>query len=221
MCDVLPEALPIKRPIPNNLMPFIAQVAVGRRPELAIFGDDYPTEDGTCVRDYLHVMDLAAGHVASLASLEQAGVHLIQLGHRAGRLGSGDGQDLRAGDRPASAVSRCPTARRRSCRFLGRCRQGRARARGDVARYLALAGAKPAGLWRRLSWPLPLMISTAPGPLDWAPCVWGGNNGSLSAPSPKRRTGSEERSHRVAGRLLNACLSPNMSQIAANIGDAI
>lgn len=80
MCDVLPEALPIKRPIPNNLMPFIAQVAVGRRPELAIFGDDYPTEDGTCVRDYLHVMDLAAGHVASLASLEQAGVHLYNLG---------------------------------------------------------------------------------------------------------------------------------------------
>ena len=66
--------------IPNNLMPFIAQVAVGRRPELSIFGDDYPTEDGTCVRDYLHVMDLAAGHVASLASLEQPGVHLYNLG---------------------------------------------------------------------------------------------------------------------------------------------
>lgn len=68
------------RGIPNNLMPFIAQVAVGRLPELALFGDDYPTEDGTCVRDYLHVMDLAAGHVASLASLEQAGVHVYNLG---------------------------------------------------------------------------------------------------------------------------------------------
>ncbi|SFT81746.1 UDP-glucose 4-epimerase GalE [Halomonas saccharevitans] len=66
--------------IPNNLMPFIAQVAVGRRPELAIFGDDYPTEDGTCVRDYLHVMDLADGHVASLASLEESGVHIYNLG---------------------------------------------------------------------------------------------------------------------------------------------
>lgn len=66
--------------IPNNLMPFIAQVAVGRRPELAIFGDDYPTEDGTCVRDYLHVMDLADGHVASLSSLEAPGVHIYNLG---------------------------------------------------------------------------------------------------------------------------------------------
>ncbi|SEK38627.1 UDP-glucose 4-epimerase GalE [Halomonas daqiaonensis] len=68
------------RGIPNNLMPFIAQVAVGRRPGLAIFGDDYPTQDGTCVRDYLHVMDLAAGHVASLACLEQPGVHIYNLG---------------------------------------------------------------------------------------------------------------------------------------------
>lgn len=68
------------RGMPNNLMPFIAQVAVGRRPALAIFGDDYPTQDGTCVRDYLHVMDLAAGHVASLASLEKPGVHRYNLG---------------------------------------------------------------------------------------------------------------------------------------------
>ncbi|TLF45915.1 UDP-glucose 4-epimerase GalE [Halomonas urmiana] len=68
------------RGIPNNLMPFIAQVAVGRRPELSIFGDDYPTEDGTCVRDYLHVMDLADGHVASLSSLEAPGVHVYNLG---------------------------------------------------------------------------------------------------------------------------------------------
>lgn len=68
------------RGIPNNLMPFIAQVAVRRRPELSIFGDDYPTKDGTCVRDYLHVMDLADGHVASLASLEAPGVHFYNLG---------------------------------------------------------------------------------------------------------------------------------------------
>ncbi|WP_168017031.1 UDP-glucose 4-epimerase GalE [Halomonas salinarum] len=66
--------------IPNNLMPFIAQVAVGRRRELAIFGDDYPTHDGTCVRDYLHVMDLAAGHVAALSSLQHAGVRIYNLG---------------------------------------------------------------------------------------------------------------------------------------------
>ncbi len=52
--------------IPNNLVPFIAQVAVGRRERLEIFGDDYPTADGTCERDYIHVEDLAAGHVAAL-----------------------------------------------------------------------------------------------------------------------------------------------------------
>ncbi|MEO6020699.1 MAG: UDP-glucose 4-epimerase GalE [Knoellia sp.] len=55
--------------IPNNLMPFIAQVAVGRREKLAIYGGDYPTPDGTGVRDYIHVEDLAAGHVAALHRL--------------------------------------------------------------------------------------------------------------------------------------------------------
>src|SRR5699024_6779898 len=48
---------------PNNLMPYIAQVAVGKRPQLRVFGDDYPTPDGTGVRDYIHVMDLAQGHL--------------------------------------------------------------------------------------------------------------------------------------------------------------
>jgi UDP-glucose 4-epimerase len=57
------------RGIPNNLMPFVAQVAVGRRPRLSIFGGDYPTEDGTGVRDYIHVVDLAQGHVAALSKL--------------------------------------------------------------------------------------------------------------------------------------------------------
>ncbi|MFT4126241.1 MAG: UDP-glucose 4-epimerase GalE [Gordonia sp. (in: high G+C Gram-positive bacteria)] len=55
--------------IPNNLMPFVAQVAVGRRAKLSVFGDDYPTPDGTGVRDYIHVDDLAAGHVAALERL--------------------------------------------------------------------------------------------------------------------------------------------------------
>ena len=58
--------------IPNNLMPFVAQVAVGRREKLSVFGDDYPTPDGTGVRDYIHVDDLAAGHVAAL---ERVGSH--------------------------------------------------------------------------------------------------------------------------------------------------
>jgi len=57
------------RGAPNNLMPFIAQVAVGKRPVLQIFGDDYDTVDGTGVRDYLHVMDLAEGHVSALRHL--------------------------------------------------------------------------------------------------------------------------------------------------------
>ena len=52
--------------IPNNLLPFITQVAVGKRDKLSVFGDEYPTSDGTCVRDYLHVMDLAEGHVAAI-----------------------------------------------------------------------------------------------------------------------------------------------------------
>ena len=58
--------------IPNNLMPFIAQVAVGKREKLQIFGNDYPTPDGTGKRDYIHVDDLAAGHLASLKVLNQS-----------------------------------------------------------------------------------------------------------------------------------------------------
>jgi UDP-glucose 4-epimerase len=61
------------RGIPNNLMPYVAQVAVGRRPHLNIFGGDYPTPDGTGVRDYIHVVDLARGHVAALNKLLQLG----------------------------------------------------------------------------------------------------------------------------------------------------
>jgi UDP-glucose 4-epimerase len=57
--------------IPNNLMPFISQVAIGKLPRLNVFGNDYPTHDGTGVRDYIHVMDLAAGHVHALKKLEQ------------------------------------------------------------------------------------------------------------------------------------------------------
>lgn len=58
------------RGVPNNLLPFIMQVAVGRRDSLKVFGDDYPTDDGTGVRDYLHVVDLALGHLAALESLD-------------------------------------------------------------------------------------------------------------------------------------------------------
>ncbi|SJZ66522.1 UDP-galactose-4-epimerase [Vibrio cincinnatiensis] len=67
--------------IPNNLMPFIAQVAVGRREKLSVFGDDYATPDGTGVRDYIHVMDLADGHIAALNTVgKKAGLHVYNLG---------------------------------------------------------------------------------------------------------------------------------------------
>ena len=70
--------------IPNNLLPFVTQVAVGRRHELLVFGDSYPTIDGTGVRDYIHVTDLAEGHLAALARLNtlntRQGVHVWNLG---------------------------------------------------------------------------------------------------------------------------------------------
>jgi UDP-glucose 4-epimerase len=56
--------------IPNNLMPYIQQVVLGQREELSVFGDDYDTPDGTCIRDYIHVVDLAEGHVAALKHIE-------------------------------------------------------------------------------------------------------------------------------------------------------
>ncbi len=67
--------------IPNNLMPFISQVAVGKRDKLSVFGDDYPTPDGTGVRDYIHVLDLARGHVQALEKLHNTpGTHVFNLG---------------------------------------------------------------------------------------------------------------------------------------------
>ena len=70
--------------IPNNLMPYITQVAVGKRKELSVFGNDYPTADGTGVRDYIHVVDLAAGHVAALQAIERkcgCAVYNLGTGH--------------------------------------------------------------------------------------------------------------------------------------------
>ena len=67
--------------IPNNLMPYIAKVAVGKLKELSVFGNDYDTPDGTGVRDYIHVMDLASGHVAALKKIkEKAGLCIYNLG---------------------------------------------------------------------------------------------------------------------------------------------
>lgn len=67
--------------IPNNLVPYISQVAVGRRPHLTIFGDDWPTPDGTCLRDFIHVVDLARGHVAMVdKALRETGYFVYNLG---------------------------------------------------------------------------------------------------------------------------------------------
>ncbi|CAI1731994.1 UDP-glucose 4-epimerase GalE [Serratia proteamaculans] len=74
--------------IPNNLLPYIAQVAIGQRESLSVFGGDYPTKDGTGVRDYIHVMDVAQGHLAAMD-------HLAQIaGFKAYNLGSGVGYSV-------------------------------------------------------------------------------------------------------------------------------
>ena len=67
--------------VPNNLMPYVTQVAAGIREKLSVFGGDYPTPDGTCIRDYVHVMDLAEGHAAALAyAQEHTGAEVFNLG---------------------------------------------------------------------------------------------------------------------------------------------
>jgi UDP-glucose 4-epimerase len=76
--------------IPNNLMPFVSQVAVGRRDKLSVFGGDYNTPDGTGVRDYIHVVDLAAGHLASVKALAVS--HHDQI--TAINLGTGQGYSV-------------------------------------------------------------------------------------------------------------------------------
>lgn len=74
--------------IPNNLLPYIAQVAIGKLPQLGVFGGDYPTPDGTCQRDYIHVMDLAEGHLKALDHLKGT------EGYRAYNLGAGKGYSV-------------------------------------------------------------------------------------------------------------------------------
>ena len=137
------------RGMPNNLMPYVAQVAVGKRARLQVFGDDYPTPDGTGVRDYIHVVDLAEGHVAALRHLlGGAGSLDRQPRHRAGQQRARD----RAGVRARQRASRCPTTSSRAGRATSPpCYadpalaeqtarlEGDARPRRDVRRQLALA----------------------------------------------------------------------------------
>lgn len=117
--------------VPNNLMPYIAQVAVGRRPHLTVFGDDYPTPDGTGVRDYIHVLDLVDGHLAALARLHgQAGVRVYNLG-------TGRGYSVLEAVRAFEAASGRPVP----CQVT-------ARRSGDVASCWA----DPARAARELGW---------------------------------------------------------------------
>ena len=76
------------RGVPNNIMPYLTQVAVGRRRELSVFGEDYPTPDGTGIRDYVHVVDIAEGHRLALDHLAEA------PGHRVINLGTGSGTSV-------------------------------------------------------------------------------------------------------------------------------
>jgi UDP-glucose 4-epimerase len=92
--------------IPNNLMPYVAQVAVGKLECLSVFGDDYPTPDGTGVRDYIHVVDLARGHLAALAALERGGGLLTV------NLGTGRGYSVLEMVRAFEAASGRPVAYR-------------------------------------------------------------------------------------------------------------
>lgn len=94
------------RGTPNNLMPYVAQVAVGRRPYLRVYGSDYPTPDGTGVRDYVHVMDLADGHVAALRRvLDEEGMFTVNLG-------TGRGHSVREVLRAFERASGRPVAHR-------------------------------------------------------------------------------------------------------------
>jgi hypothetical protein len=134
--------------VPNNLLPFIAQVAVGRREALNVYGNDYPTPDGTGVRDYIHVVDLARGHLAALEKLATSSEVLIGESRHGARLQrAGNGRGVSPGFGPGHSVShRCPPSGRR-CRLLRRPSPGgtparlarRARPRADMPGCLALA----------------------------------------------------------------------------------
>ena len=119
------------RGTPNNLMPFIAQVAVGRRERLVVFGDDYPTPDGTGVRDYIHVVDLAHGHVAALRRLfAKAEGFTVNLG-------TGRGHSV------LEAVQAFEAASGRHVPYMVAARRG-----GDIAACYA----DPANAHRLLGW---------------------------------------------------------------------
>ncbi len=143
------------RGVPNNLMPYVAQVAVGRQARLQVFGHDYPTPDGTGVRDYIHVMDLADGHVAALRRLfDAAGSFTVNLGTgighsvlelvRAYEQASGRPVPYVLGPRRPGDAAACYADPRRATELLGwRARRDLATMCADSWRWQQL---NPAGL---------------------------------------------------------------------------
>jgi UDP-glucose 4-epimerase len=115
---------------PNNLMPYVTQVAAGLRENLQIFGNDYATIDGTCVRDYIHIEDLVAGHLAALEHLPRDGRFTVNLG-------TGRGVSVSELVRRFELVNQVPVPHRFA-----------ARRPGDIPQYWA----DPALAWRLLGW---------------------------------------------------------------------
>lgn len=118
------------RGVPNNLMPFVAQVAVGRLPCVQVYGDDYPTPDGTGIRDYIHVMDLARGHLAALERLfSNSGSFTVNLGTGQGvsvleavaafERACGKSLPLRIGPRRPGDIATCYASAQRARELLG------------------------------------------------------------------------------------------------------
>ena len=134
--------------IPNNLVPYVTQVAVGKLAELSVFGNDYPTIDGTGVRDYIHVVDLALGHVKALDKLRQnPGVVVYNLGtgkgysvlEMIGSFAEVSGQDIpyRIVDRRPGDIGACYADPAKAFRELWLA--GQVRIARDVRRFMALA----------------------------------------------------------------------------------
>ena len=121
--------------IPNNLMPYVAQVAIGKLQQLSVFGDDYPTRDGTGVRDYIHVVDLAKGHVKALQALNSD--KFSGGGCRAYNLGAGKGYSVLEIIQTFEKI----TGRHINYKIV-------ARRSGDLAEYCA----DPALAWQDLGW---------------------------------------------------------------------
>jgi UDP-glucose 4-epimerase len=132
--------------VPNNLMPYVAQVAIGKLKELPVYGNDYPTPDGTGVRDYIHVVDLARGHLAALDALRlRPGVLTVNLG-------TGSGYSVLEMVRAFSTASGRPVTLPRGRAPTGRhspvlCRPV---SRASSA-WLARAVADRCNVWRRVA----------------------------------------------------------------------